>query len=130
MSVHFSEKWCRFFIDIHMSIKNRHHFLYHFLHFLLQVVDAKSRGKNTMQGCARIASSSRNGPNETGEPVPNFAQVRGEAVLATSLSQSRQRGVRPAVAFPTPVVPGQLPQDTLRAAGGLVVLACCQLVAP
>src|SRR5262249_8927324 len=72
----------------------------------------------------------RNVPDQPGEPVPNFLQVRGEAILATSLPQLLQRGVRPAVAFPAPVTPGQLPKHPLRAAGGLVVLARRQFVAP
>src|SRR5437879_5064365 len=85
---------------------------------------------NTMPGWVMTVSPFGDVPDQPGEPVPYFVQVRGEAVLATSLPQPLQRGVRPAVAFPDAVVPGQVPQDTLRTAGGLVVLASRQLVAP
>ena len=69
-------------------------------------------------------------PYQPSEPVPDFVEVSGEAVPAAPLPEHFQLGRRPAATFPVPVAPRQLAQDALRAAGGLVVLARRQFVAP
>jgi hypothetical protein len=61
-------------------------------------------------------------PDQWGKPGPDFVQVGCEAVLAAPLSESLHRDDNPAVTFLAPIVPGQLPQDTLRAVDGVVVL--------
>jgi len=53
-----------------------------------------------MPGGIMPVSSFRNVADQRGEAIPEFVQVRGEAILAASLPQSLQRGVRPTVAFP------------------------------